>query len=175
MRVYNPMVVVGLAQTRPYVEAMFRMGRYATPPEHLDEAVDSRLARQATLADRGIRFELVMGEAAVRRRVVPPTAMREQLVRLVELSRLPNVDLGIIRFDAAESVHQYHGYSIIGDPDVDDEVLVGATTVTRNLRIRDDAEIREYLAHFNQLRAAASTGDALRAFLTELIDAVPAS
>ena len=92
-----------------------------------------------------------------------------QLEHLVELSQQPNIYLGVIRFDADERVHQYHGYTIIGDPDLDDEAIVWVTTVTRTLRIRGEAEIREYIEHFNALRAAATEGEPLRAFLRELI------
>jgi len=169
VRVFNPKVVVGLAQTRAYVEAMFRLGRNRTPPEHLGEAVDSRLARQATLGDRSKRFELVMGEAAVRRLVISPADLRVQLERLVELSEQPNIALGVIRFDAVEREHQYDAYSVMGDPDLDDEAIVSASTVTRTLRIRSAAEVREYIEHFAALRAAATEGEPLRAFLRELV------
>ncbi len=172
VRIFQPDIVVGLAQTRAYVEAMFRTGR-RTPPEHLDEAVASRLARQTALADQSGRFELVMGEAALRHKLVRPPAMRTQLERLSELSQQPNVYLGVIRFDADERVHQYHGYSVIGDPDLDDEAIVWITTVTRTLRIRGDAEIREYIEHFNALKAAATEGEPLRVYLRELIAELP--
>jgi transcriptional regulator with XRE-family HTH domain len=172
VRVFQPNIVVGLAQTRAYVEAMFQTG-CRTPPEHLDEAVASRLARQATLTNRNKRFELVMGEAALRHKLVRARAMRTQLERLVELSQQPNVYLGVIRFDADERVHQYHGYTVIGDPDLDDEAIVWVTTVTRTLRVRGDTEVREYIEHFDALLAAATEGEPLRAFLRELIDELP--
>lgn len=174
VRVCQPNIVVGLAQVGSYIEAMFSKGR-RTPPEHLDKAVASRLARQAALADRRRRFEFIMGEAALRHGVVRPPAMRTQLERLVELSRQPNVYLGVIRFDAKERAHQYHGYTVIGDPDLDDEAIVWITTVTRTLRIRGEAEIREYIEHFDALRAAATADEPLRAFLHELIAELPAT
>lgn len=172
VRVFQPDIVVGLAQTRAYIEAMFLIGG-KTPPENLDYAVASRLARQATLVDQSKRFELVMGEAALHHQLVRSPDMRAQLERLVELSRQSNVHLGVIRFDADERAHQYHGYSVIGDPGLDDEAIVWITTVTRTLRIRGEAEIREYIEHFNALRAAATEGEPLRVFLQELIDELP--
>jgi hypothetical protein len=111
-----------------------------------------------TLTDQSKRFELAMGEAALRRRLITPAAMPTQLERLVELSQPPHLDLRSIRSDADERVHQYHGYSVIGDPDLDD-AIVWITTVTRTLRIRGDAEIREYIEHFDALRAAAAEGE----------------
>lgn len=168
VRVFNPQVIVGLAQTRAYAEAMLRLGGNV-PAEQFDDAVAARLERQATLADQNKRFELVMSETALRRHLVPPTEMRAQLERLVELSHQPNIALGVILFGAEERVHQYHGFAILGELAVDDEVIAGASTVTRRLQIRGEAEIREYIEHFNALRAAATEGEPLRAFLRELI------
>lgn len=169
-RVFAPDVVVGLAQTRPYAEAMFRLGRPPVPPDEVPELVDARLARHAVLDDPSKSFVLLMSEMAVRRRLLAADDMRDQLQWLVGLSERPNVDLGVIPFDAEERVHQYHGFAIIGDPAQDDGSLVLAETVTRSLTIRATAEINDYVAHFDELRLAALEGDALRAFLREVID-----
>ena len=174
IRVFAPDVVVGLAQTRPYAEAMFRLGRKVGPPEDLEEVVQARLRRQAVLTDQSKRFELVMGEAALWRRLVAPSAMRAQLHRLFELSMSPNVALGVIPFDGDEQVHQYHGFAVLGDPDVDDEAIVLAETVTRGITVRAVTEVKEYIAHFDALRGAALEGDPLREFLEEVITQMPA-
>lgn len=173
VRVFNPDLVVGLAQTPAYAEAVFRMGT-GGPVEDLADVVRARLARQAVLADQSKRFELVMGEAALRRRLVPPPELRAQLDRLVQLSKQPNVAVGVIPFDAEERVHQYHGFTVLGDPEVDDEAMVRVTTVSRALTVRAPAEVAEYLVHFDALRAAALEGEPLRSLLTELITRLPA-
>jgi hypothetical protein len=172
IRVFNANVVVGLAQTHAYIEAMFKLGPGALT-KNLDPAVAARLARQATLTDRRKRFEFVMGEAALRRRLIPAVAMRTQLERLIELSRQPNISLGVIQFRTDERVRQHHGYSVIGDPDLDNEAIVWTGTVTRTLRIRGEEEIRQYIEHFNALREAATGDKPLRAFLRELIAELP--
>lgn len=167
-RVFAPAVVVGLAQTRTYAEAMFRLGRPPVPLDEVADLVEARLARHAVLDDASKSFVLLMGEQAVRRRLVAASDMRDQLDRLVELSERPNVDLGVIPFDSDERVHQYHGFAIIGDT-THDESLVLAETVTRALTIRSADEINDYLAHFEELRSAALEGEALRAFFREVI------
>lgn len=170
VRVFQPEVIVGLAQIRPYAEAMFRLGRNTISSEPLDEIVDARLARQDTLDAADRRFEFVMGETALRRRLISATDMCTQVERLIELSLRPNINLGVVRFDAVEVVHKYHGFSIIGDPQVDTESIVLAETVTRVLRVRGTEELTEYVEHFNALRAAAVSGDELRVFLQEVIE-----
>lgn len=168
VRVFAQDVVVGLAQTRPYAEAMFRLGRRdVAPPEELDAVVTARLARQELLTDYNRQFEFVMGETALRRLLVPPAAMRAQLERLAQLSMQPNVTVGVIPFDADERVHQYHGFAVIGEPAVDPETIVLAETVTRSLTVHTISEVAEYVAHFAELRADALEGEQLRSFLEE--------
>lgn len=173
IRVFAPRVVVGLAQTRPYAEAMFRLGRRVGPTEELDEIVQARLERQGVLSDHAKHFFLLMGETTLRRQLIPPEAMRDQIERLVALSEEGNVTMGVIPFDAVERVHQYHGFSILGDPEIDDEAIVLAETVTRAINIRSHEEIAEYIAHFEALWAAALEGDELRAFIQGVIADLP--
>lgn len=170
IRVFAPRVVVGLAQTAEYADAVFRLGRKTGHPvEDRAEIVRARLARRVVLDEPGKRFELVMGEAALRRRLIPPPAMAAQLRRLIELSERSNVRLGVIPFDAVERVHQYHGFAMLGDPDIDASSLVLAETVTRGLTVRAEPEVREYLAHFGGLSAAALFDDQLHDLLHDLV------
>jgi transcriptional regulator with XRE-family HTH domain len=172
VRVFSPDVVVGLAQIRQYAEMMFRMGREVDPAESLDEIVGARLDRQETLNDSSRRFEFVMDETALRRKIIPAPDMRMQIERLIDLSSQANIDIGVITFDATNLTHQYLGFAIIGDPTLDAESIVLAETPTKGLRIRATEEINEYVKHFNALRAAATSGVALRAFLQEVIESL---
>ncbi|MFI6096629.1 helix-turn-helix domain-containing protein [Lentzea sp. NPDC051213] len=172
VRVFSPDVVVGLAQIRPYAEMMFRMGSDVDPDESLDEIVSARLDRQETLNNSGRRFEFVMDETALRRRIIPAPDMRVQIERLIHLSSQANIDIGVIKFDATDLTHQYLGFAIIGDPTLDAESIVLAETPTKGLRIRATEEINEYVKHFNALRATATSGDDLRAFLQEVIGSI---
>lgn len=168
IRVFSPDVVVGLAQTERYAEAMFRLGRGVGPAEDLQQVVEARMARQTALEDQSKRFHLLMSETALRRRVVSRLEMREQLTRLMELLRQPHIDLAVIPFSADERVHQYHGFAVLGDPALDEASIVLAETVTRGLTIRQPGEVLAYLDHFQALRLAAVAGDELQTFLHEL-------
>lgn len=170
IRVFSHDVIPGLAQTAPYAAAMFRLGRQLGPDEEVPaDVVAARLARQAVLDDRTKRIHLVMSETAVRRRLLPPDQMADQLHRLLDLAEHPNVSVGVIRFDAAEVVHQYHGFAILGDPQRGDQALVLAETVTRGLRVRAPDEVADYVMHFDQLRGEAIEDEALRAWLLEIV------
>lgn len=173
IRVFAPAVIVGLAQTRPYAEAMFRLDRPPIPDDEVPELVDARMTRQDVLTDETTQFELCMGEAALRRRLLGVADWRVQLEKLIELSHQPHVAVGVIPFGAEERVHQYHGYAILGDPERDDESIVLAETVTRALTVRSGDEIAEYVAHFQALRSAALEAEPLRVFLREMVDGLP--
>jgi len=80
---------------------------------------------------------------------------------------------GVIPFRAKERVHQYHGFAILGDPEIDDEVIVLAETVTRAITVRASGEVAEYVEHVNGLRAAAIDGERRKTLLQELAE--PAS
>ncbi len=167
--VFAPQVVPGLAQTGAYAAVMFRLGQgQALSPEELAGAVQARLARQAVLGDRAKRLKLLFTESALRRSLLPASAMRDQLQRMVEVARLPNVEMGMVAFSTRERTHIYHGFSIIGDPDVDRAALVLAETVTSSLRVRDPDEVRQYVEHYRRLAEGALFGDELVAFLQEI-------
>jgi transcriptional regulator with XRE-family HTH domain len=167
IRLFGADVVPGLAQTRPYAGAMFRLGWDITADEDLDAIVDAREARQSVL-DAEKRIELLMSEFALRRHLVTGPEQRDQIARLIDLSNRPNVRIGVIPFEADEKVHQYHGYAIYGDPETDDSAIVLTETLTRGLKIRAAEEISAYIKHFAQLDATALHGDKLRAFLQEV-------
>lgn len=169
IRVFGHDVIPGLAQTAPYAAAMFRLGRQLGSAEEVpSDVVAARIARQAVLDDLTKRIYLLMSETAIRRQLLPRAEMDDQLQRLIRLSKQPNVSVGVIRFDAQEVAHQYHGFAILGDPEHDEQTLVLAETVTRGLRVRAPDEVADYVAHFDQLWAAATDGEALRIWLAEV-------
>jgi hypothetical protein len=127
------------------------------------------MRRQAVLDDPGRRFEFLMSEPALRRQLVSSKDMRAQVRRLVDLSRRSNVELELIKFDAEEAVHQYHRFSVIGDPELDGAAIVLAETVTRALTIRGKGDVAEYVEHLTALRRGAIRGDELRAFRREVL------
>jgi hypothetical protein len=173
IRLFGADVIPGLAQTRPYAAAMFRLGRAGVTdePEDIDAVLDARMARQA-IVGTGRKIELLMAETALRRHLISGAEQREQIARLMMLSEWPNVRLGVIPFAANERAHQYHGYAVYGDPHADGAAVVLVETLTRGLTIRAADEVTQYIEHFDQLAATAWYGDKLRAFLQEVVATV---
>ncbi|MFC0599528.1 helix-turn-helix domain-containing protein [Streptomyces palmae] len=95
---HEPMFIPGMLQTPAYARAVIQAtGR---DPEHIDRYVGFRVARQRILeGDRPAAYHAVIHEAALRVRVGGVDVMRKQLLRLIEVSRLPNVTLQIFPFE----------------------------------------------------------------------------
>jgi transcriptional regulator with XRE-family HTH domain len=164
-RAFESTVVPGLLQTTEYARARLAQ---AVPmfgvPDDIDEAVRARLERQAMLYRKDKRFHFVLTEAALRLRLCPPAVMLGQLDRLVAISALPNVRLGIIAFEVEYGVAPWHGFWLLDD----ERVMV--ETFSAELNLAQPQEIQLYSRVFDALAAAASYGRSARAIITRAID-----
>jgi hypothetical protein len=90
-------LIPGLLQTEDYAAAIGDAYLPRASAEVKRERVKARAKRQDRLTDENpIQVEAVLTEGALRTGVGGPEVMRQQLERLVELSKLPNVDLRVI-------------------------------------------------------------------------------
>jgi transcriptional regulator with XRE-family HTH domain len=64
----------------------------------VEQAVAARQERQGLLVIPGRRFELLIGEAALRNQLLPPAQMAEQCDLIARLAQLPQVEIGIVPF-----------------------------------------------------------------------------
>jgi transcriptional regulator with XRE-family HTH domain len=165
LRAFEATVIPGLLQTAEYARAC--LGQ--SPPlfggaDDVDDAVRERLRRQDVLYRPDKRLHFVVTEAALRFRRCADDAMLAQLERLVALSALRNVKLGVIGFDTRYAVGPWHGFWIFDDD------LVSVETYSAELNLAQPQEIEIYSAVFDQLAAVASYGTEARAILLRVID-----
>ena len=97
MRHFLPALITGLLQTPEYMRAAMD-----TPVEpaagDTTTAIALKLERQAILHDKSKHFEFLLTESALRWQLCEPSVMAVQLDRLVSLSRLPNIRIGVLPF-----------------------------------------------------------------------------
>jgi transcriptional regulator with XRE-family HTH domain len=104
LRWYEPLLVPGLLQTGQYARAVLRT-RIGDTDEEIDEMVAARLERQAVLEkDKPPTLWVVLDEGVLRRAVGGTCVMREQLDRLADAARRPNVVIQVI--PASTGAHQ---------------------------------------------------------------------
>jgi Domain of unknown function (DUF5753)/Helix-turn-helix domain len=100
IRVFMPLLLPGLLQTRDYTEAHLRFG--SLPPTWRQRALAARLRRQEVLdrpGDTLPAIEVVITEASLMYRWGSKSDRRDQIEHLIDLSARPNIDLRIQRFE----------------------------------------------------------------------------
>ncbi|MBV9163050.1 MAG: helix-turn-helix transcriptional regulator [Pseudonocardiales bacterium] len=164
-RAFESTFIPGLLQTAEYARARFAQSIIVFKVRNdINEAVQARVQRQEILYRPDKRFHFVLTEAALRYRLCPPEIMLGQLDRLVSLSALPNVKLGIIGFETAYVVAPAHGFWLLDD----DRVMV--ETFSAELNLAQPQEISLYSGIFDSLAAVASYGRSARVIITRVID-----
>ncbi|MGG2466025.1 helix-turn-helix domain-containing protein [Streptomyces sp. RGM 3693] len=106
---WAPFLIPGLFQTEAYARKTAQTSRSLTPPETVEKRVRARLARAEfwEREDRGTYWG-ILPESLIRRRMLPPEEMAEQLERIAELAR------------ATQSVVQ-----ILPESEVDHSLMMG--------------------------------------------------
>ncbi|QEU92969.1 helix-turn-helix domain-containing protein [Streptomyces kanamyceticus] len=99
LRMHESMFIPGLFQTADYARAIFNSPKLGF--ENIEEALRFRMERQQILtADNPPSVHAVVHEAALHMRFGGTQVVREQLLRLIELARMPNVTIQVYPFSA---------------------------------------------------------------------------
>ncbi|GAB3077285.1 helix-turn-helix domain-containing protein [Micromonospora schwarzwaldensis] len=152
---FEPMLVPGLLQTERYAREVNVIGREADP-ETVDERVTARLTRQEVLhrQPKPLRMHAILSEASLRTEVGGPEVLREQLDRLVTLSRLPNVTIQVLRFEAGAHLADSSGFALLTF-DQDDPPLGYIETLAGELFLESPRDLARLAAAYDNLRTLA--------------------
>ncbi|OMI39695.1 DNA-binding protein [Streptomyces sparsogenes DSM 40356] len=156
LRYFLPAMVTGLLATPEYIKASLEHS-----PVDISKTVARKLDRQAVLYDTTKCFTFLLTEQAVRWTVVPRAAMAIQIDRLVSLSHLPNVRIGVIPFGAAVSRGPMNTFTVY------DQRLATVETFTGRIVFQDARDIAEHLAVFDLYERYALFGEEARNVLGE--------
>jgi transcriptional regulator with XRE-family HTH domain len=167
LRVFKIDLVPGLMQTAGYAAAVESAFLPQASAGVVRERVEARIKRQERLGgDNPIHVEAVLTEGALCTQVGGPKVMREQLDRLVELAKLPNVDLQVI---AATGAYPAMGFpfsilSFAGAyPDVGYVESIGM-----GVYIEEAEDLERYQRSFAGLRKVALSESKSRSFIAEI-------
>lgn len=149
-------MITGLLATPEYVRASI-----ADVPGDQSKTVAKKLERQSVLYDSSKSFTFLLTEQAVRWPLLPPMAMSMQLDRLVSVSRIPNVRLGIIPLSGYIPERPLNTFTIY------DRRLATVETGTGALILRDHRDVTAYREDFDRYEGYALSGDDARAKLDE--------
>ncbi|MGW4723976.1 helix-turn-helix domain-containing protein [Streptomyces sp. S1] len=153
-KAYAQNLIPGPLQTPEYTRAALDgIRKRRDLPDDVEAAVAVRAERQAVLDDPAKAFHVVLEEGVLYRRIGPPELMTDQLARLIQLSVLPHVRLGIIPRDADRSL-----MPPVEDFWVFDERQVNVELVSAYLTVKQNHEIKLYTGDFQRLSDLAEHG-----------------
>jgi hypothetical protein len=113
LRTHEPLFIPGMLQTEEYARTV--LGETEEDPQRANRYVEFRLARQRVLqGDAAVTYRSVIHEAALHTLIGGPQVMRRQLLRLIEVSRLPNVTVQIFPFQGGGYSAYSGSFAIFG-------------------------------------------------------------
>jgi len=167
---YMPLLLPGLLQTAAYTEAHMRAALKPAPWRLRSQ--QARRRRQAILErDDGTAPELVavITEASLLYRWGSQAERRTQLHHLVEMSRRPNVELRLLRFE--DGLHPgMCGLINIFDFPGDEPSTVFVETDFAVQEVMNQEEVAAYIDIFSRAREAALDPPATTAYLKKLAE-----
>lgn len=170
---FQPALIPGLLQTAAYAREMLSLPcgplEFGADQDDLEGMVAKRVERQQILYQAGKRVQIVMLEAALRSRLCSAQTLVGQLDRLIAVSGLANLELGIVPFETEIPVWPIASFTIY---DVD--AVVGET-ITGKQRLDEPNEVATYDKFFDLLRHAAVTGPDAAAVVRRALDSIPPS
>lgn len=156
LRSFEGEAVMGLFQTPDYARAILREVQGRDTDEQVERLVDLRMKRQEVL-DRNPPLDvwMILDEAVIRRTIGGPEVMRDQLARLVEASRKPNVTLQVLPFSTGSHAGLRGPFSILEFPERADPDVAYVESVAGIIYLEKEREVRTAAEAFDRLRAAA--------------------
>ena len=162
--------IPGLLQVPEYARRVIEAGYHIGRPD-IAGAVAGRMNRQAILYDGSRHLEFILAEAAVRWRLVPENLMRAQIEKVIDISTLDNVTIGIVPQAVEVDVWHDHGFNILDDRGDNGDPVVHVETLTQGLTITEPDEVAAYKDRFTQMRQLAVTSDEARVLLRRVVQA----
>ncbi|GAB3158326.1 helix-turn-helix domain-containing protein [Microbispora hainanensis] len=161
MAVFSSAMIPALLQTAEYARLAVAVGR-DVDEDDAAKAAAVRVDAQAVLFEEGRRFAFVLTEGAVRTWPGSPSLMLAQLDRLVQVSTLPHVRLGVVPWKVETPAFPLHGFSIF------DGTMSVVESLTGDLTLTEAAEVGAHEEAFEAFASSAVYGDELRVLLGEI-------
>jgi len=169
---FQPVMIPSQIQTAEYASELLRSASgpklWHVSDEDIEKKVAARIAGQQILYQPGKRISIVILEAALRTRMVPPRAMAGQLDRMLTLHGLTALDLGIIPAATIVPVYPTSGFVIF------DNDYVVVETIGGESHVNDADEVRAYVKCFALLHDAAVRGESAAVLIRTELDAIRA-
>jgi transcriptional regulator with XRE-family HTH domain len=160
IRTYEGQFVPGLLQTDDYMRAVIGGAHLEDSGEEVGRRVRLRMARQTLLTrEHPPRLWAVIDEAALRRPVGGREVMRGQLERLIDATKLANVTLQVLAFDAGAHPAMGASFSVLRFPDHELPDVVYLEHLTSAIYLNKPDEVDQYLHVMETISVRAAAPD----------------
>jgi transcriptional regulator with XRE-family HTH domain len=171
IRTYEGQFVPGLLQTDDYMRAVVQGAHLEDSSEEVGRRVRLRMARQIVLTrEQPPRLWAVVDEAALRRPVGGRDVMRGQLERLIEATKLPNVTLQVLPYDAGAHPAMVGSFSILRFPEQELPDVVYLEHLTSAVYLNKPEEVDQYLHVMESICVRAAAPDRTAELLDKILD-----
>ena len=159
--IWDPQIVPGIMQADPYARALLSgfQSMFKLPPGDAERRIEVRRVRQEELLTRDppLMVSAVLDESVLYRRFGDNAVMHEQLMRLVEFSALPNVQLQILTLGGEHPIgtgaFAYLQFPQLHDVSLSD--LVYVEHLTGSYYLEEEQQTYQYQVTFDSLAALA--------------------
>ena len=162
LRLFQPSCVPGLCQTPEYIRGI--LGRKGLTEDMLSRTIGARLQRQAVLFDSTKSFRCLIMESVLRWRLISPPEMAVQLDRIITLSRLPNVWMGVVPLSAPMAEVPTSSFVIF------DSRMVIVEIPHAEITTREPKDVELYRGKFDRFERTALVGDDMRNMVGDIRD-----
>jgi transcriptional regulator with XRE-family HTH domain len=154
MRAYEPHYIPGLLQTEDYARTVLRAG--LADNKEIERRVELRMERKRRLVQRsGPEFWVLMDETVLRRPVVAPKVMRDQIDHLIEVVALPNINLQVMPFGLYVHEAMYGPFQMFRFPFKELQDIVYVETVLGAFYVDQYDDVTAFRAALDKMSAAA--------------------
>jgi transcriptional regulator with XRE-family HTH domain len=167
IKIYRCATVPGLLQTASYTRAVHKAGIIRLPDEVIEERVNERHTRQQRLTATGPpAVEVVLDEAVLRRSIGGPSAMAEQLDRIVAVAAYPNVTVQVLPFKIGAHPALESDFTILSF-DGQASNIVYVEGLSGHMYLERPSDVERYQEVFERLRTMAPTPEESVAIITK--------
>lgn len=152
---WQPSWIPGLLHTPAYARETLRLpcgpASFGADEAEIERMIAVRMQRHQALYDTDKQVQIVMGEGALRYRSVRGSLLADQLDRLIDVSGLTALELGIVPFEALVPVYGLGGFRLYDD-------LVIIESIVGEQQLSEPDEVTRYEQYLELLRGVASKG-----------------
>ncbi|MFJ3216996.1 helix-turn-helix domain-containing protein [Kitasatospora sp. NPDC086801] len=162
LRVFQHSCIPGLLQSPEYVRAVQQHSELTD--DALEKMIGARLRRQEILFDPARKFHFLITEPVLRWEIISLPMMAAQLDKLVAMSRLPNIAVGVVPQSAPKPQLPTCSFVMF------DARLVIVEIPHAEITTSEPRDVEQYASKFQAFEQVAVVGNEMRRMVEEIRD-----